>query len=216
MATKFVTVSIEIMHDKNLSPNQKFILAEIEQLSQLNKGCYASNQHFSDLIGINKSGVSKAIGKLEELGYISTEIKLGSRNRERIITLLGSSSGNRGSSSGNLGSSSGQEAKGNKTINIQEYIKSNKKINPEALQKWVDYKGSSYTKQGITLSANKLSIHTYKIQMDMVENSIMNGYKGLFEPSSPAYTSNKEPEVGSIAWRMKQKDNEIEGEVCDD
>ena len=41
MATKFITVSIEIMHDKNLTPNQKFILAEIEQLTQLDRSCFA-------------------------------------------------------------------------------------------------------------------------------------------------------------------------------
>ena len=65
MATKFITISIEIMHDKNLSPNQKFILAEIEQLSSLKAGCYATNRHFSELTGISKSGVSKAINDLE-------------------------------------------------------------------------------------------------------------------------------------------------------
>ena len=55
MATKFITVSIEIMHDNNLTPNQKFILAEIQQLSSLEKGCIASNRHFSELIGITTS-----------------------------------------------------------------------------------------------------------------------------------------------------------------
>lgn len=87
MATKFITVSIEIMHDKNLNQSQKFILAEIEQLSQLDDGCFASNQHFSDLIGITKENVSRNINELEKLGYIDIEIKKGSRNHTRIITL---------------------------------------------------------------------------------------------------------------------------------
>ncbi len=75
MATKFITVSIEIMHDKNLNQSQKFILAEIEQLSQLDKGCFASNGHFSDLIGITKENVSRNINELEKMGYIAIEIK---------------------------------------------------------------------------------------------------------------------------------------------
>lgn len=87
MATKFITVSIDIMHDKNLNQSQKFILAEIEQLSQLDNGCYASNAHFSDLIGITKENVSRNISELESMGYISIEIKKGSRNHTRIITL---------------------------------------------------------------------------------------------------------------------------------
>lgn len=88
MATKFITVSIDIMHDKNLNQSQKFILAEIEQLSQLDNGCFASNKHFSDLVGITKENVSRNIKELENMGYVKTEIKNGSRNHTRIITLI--------------------------------------------------------------------------------------------------------------------------------
>jgi DNA-binding MarR family transcriptional regulator len=87
MATKFITVSIEVMHDSNLNQSQKFIYAEIEQLSQLDKGCVASNQHFSELIGITKENVSRNINDLEKKGYINIEIVNGTRNHTRIITL---------------------------------------------------------------------------------------------------------------------------------
>ncbi len=60
-----------------------------------------------------------------------------------------------------------------------------KKINVEALKMWFEYKGKSYTKQGKTLSINKLRKYTLDTQMAMVENSIMNGYKGLFELKQP-------------------------------
>lgn len=87
MATKFITISIEIMHDKNLTANQKFILAEIEQLSELEKGCVASNVHFSSLTGIAKESVSRCISDLEKKGYISTEIVAGTRNHIRVIRI---------------------------------------------------------------------------------------------------------------------------------
>lgn len=87
MATKFITVSIEIMHDQNLNQSQKFILAEVEQLSQLDKGCIASNTHFSDLIGITKENVSRNINDLRVKGYINIEIVAGTRNHTRIITI---------------------------------------------------------------------------------------------------------------------------------
>lgn len=87
MATKFITVSIDIMHDKNLSPNQKFILAEIEQLSSLEKGCIASNRHFSELIGISVAGVSNAINDLVKKGYIHVDNSQTKRNHGRIITI---------------------------------------------------------------------------------------------------------------------------------
>ena len=59
MALEFITVSIKIMHDKKLNSNQKFILAEIQQLSQMEQGCFASNGHFSELIGITKECASR-------------------------------------------------------------------------------------------------------------------------------------------------------------
>lgn len=85
MATKFITVSIEIMHDKNLTTTEKFILAEIQQLEQLDKGCIASNQHFADLIGIERPNASRVITSLKNKGYITAEVVKGSRNMERII-----------------------------------------------------------------------------------------------------------------------------------
>ncbi len=87
MATKFITVSIEIMHDKNLTANQKFIYAEIEQLSQLDNGCIASNKHFSELTGIARESVSRCLNDLEKKGYITTTIVNGSRNHVRNITI---------------------------------------------------------------------------------------------------------------------------------
>ena len=51
---------------------------------------------------------------------------------------------------------------------------------------WVEYKGKSYKQQGRTLSINKLIKYPKDIQLQMVENSIMNSYKGLFEVKSNA------------------------------
>ena len=87
MSVKFITVSIEIMHDKELNNSQKFILAEIEQLSSLEKGCFANNKHFADLIGITRENVSRNINELVKKGYITTEIEAGSRNHTRTISL---------------------------------------------------------------------------------------------------------------------------------
>ncbi len=87
MATKFITIRVEILHDKNLTMSQKIILAEIEQLATLDAGCYASNKHFAEMIGSTKSSVSRTISELEKKGYIDIEIVNGSRNHERIITI---------------------------------------------------------------------------------------------------------------------------------
>lgn len=56
-----------------------------------------------------------------------------------------------------------------------------KNLNIEAFKMWCNYKGKSYSNQGKKLSINKLINYPKDMQMQMVENSIMNNYKGLFE-----------------------------------
>lgn len=115
MATKFITISVDIMRDENLNQSQKFLLAEIEQLTTLDKGCIASNKHFSDLIGITKENVSRNINELQKKGYIDIEIVDGSRNHTRIITLTKIVSPHYQNSKPPLLKQ--QETKENKTIN---------------------------------------------------------------------------------------------------
>lgn len=198
MASKFITVSTEIMHDKNLTPNQKFILAEIEQLSQLDRGCIASNQHFSDLIGIARESASRSINDLEKKGYINIEIVPGTRNHVRSISL------------NNLLNPPKQNVKPpltkcletkenkqvNKTINtkkinkkestnedmVREYYESNNSLNLDAALEWIQFKGNSYKAVGIKKVCSFLCKYDFTTQSEIVDSSIMNNYKGLFEP----------------------------------
>ena len=82
-------------------------------------------------------------------------------------------------------------------------------MNLEAFKRWCKHKGASYKQQGKTLSANKMSKYSYEQQDEMVDTSIMNDWKGLFEPDKKS-SKTKEPEVGSIAWRMKQEQEVID------
>ncbi len=119
MAARFITVSVDILQDKELNQSQKFILAEIEQLTQLELGCIATNDHFAKLIGISKENVSKNLNSLKSKGYIDVEIIKGSRNHQRHITLIKLITPPYQSSNPPL--SNRQETKGN--------IQSNKTIN---------------------------------------------------------------------------------------
>ena len=55
-------------------------------------------------------------------------------------------------------------------------------LNIKAFNLWIDYKGKSYSKRAQTLSINKLIKQDQHIQFQMVEESVMNSWKGLFEP----------------------------------
>jgi len=213
MATRFITVSIDIMHDKNLTASQKFILAEIEQLSQLDKGCYAHNQHFADLVCLAKESVSRSIKDLEIKGYISVKITNGSRNHERLLTLNKMLSPPKQNIKPPLTKS--QETKENKTTNRTINIHAG--LNFEAFNMWCTHKGSKYSKQGKTLSRNKLLEFDKQTQMEMVENSIMNNYAGLFVVTKKIAYQGKEPQVNSLEWKrqqsLKQQEETIDAEL---
>lgn len=85
--TKGFWLSIELLHDKNTTMQEKLLLIEINQLSMLDKGCIASNNHFAETFKVKKESISRSLSSLEQKGYISTEIKAGSRNHDRTITI---------------------------------------------------------------------------------------------------------------------------------
>jgi len=213
---KGIFITWSFWRDKRTTLSEKAILIEINNLSMLELGCVASNTHFAELMGIKKEAVSRLISSLEKKGFIDTKIENGSRNFGRSITLNKLLFDPKQIVISPL--TNCLETKGNKTsnksINIQEWVKSNPNINPEALKKWVDYKGSNYTKQGVTLSVNKLKGYSQEVQMEMVETSIMNNYKGLFAPKQNTYKS-KEPEVGSIGWQMQQQQQNTDAVDCE-
>ena len=54
----------------DLSPREKFLLIEIYSLTQKNKGCFASNKHFANFIGLKENSIQKMLLKFEQLGLI--------------------------------------------------------------------------------------------------------------------------------------------------
>ena len=206
MATKGIWVSTEILHDNNLSSNEKFILAEIEQLSSLDDGCYAHNKHFAELVGTTTRTVTRVITSLEEKGYIKIETKPGSRNHVRELSTLDKMS-NPPRQNVQTPPTKCLETKGNKQTNKQinkqeEFFPD---LNEEAFSMWCEHKGSKYTKQAKTISRNKLMKHDKATQLEMVEASIMNGWKGLFEPKGNAPKKKEEAEPGSIWWQYARE-----------
>lgn len=173
MATKFITVSIEIMHDKNLTQSQKFIIAEIEQLCSLEKGCFASNRHFSELIGISTMGVSKAINSLQEMGYITIDNAQTKRNFGRIITINSRKSAiNYRKSDINCGLESKENKTFNKTFNkdatlLSVFFEENKPNEYDmGIAKWFVYYRRRIKKPVSTTAPIKMAVKQINICMN--------------------------------------------------
>jgi biotin operon repressor len=228
MATRFITVSIEIMHDKNLTHSQKFILAEIEQLASLEKGCIATNEHFAELIGIAKESVSRSINDLKDKGYINIEIVNGSRNHTRIITINNLLTLNKTSrppkQNVKTPLTKDQETKENIQVNktknktikedgndfikqVHDKLQDYPNINQNAFYEWFKYK--KYKKmQGVTLTLNMLNKYDYATQQQMVDTSIMNEYAGLFPPKQKR--TNTERNVNTaMSWLDDQNEQRL-------
>lgn len=71
------------------SPNEKFVLLEIYSLSKKN-GCYATNKHFADFIGLKENTIQKMMLEFERAGYIKRIFEYKENSKEiknRIIIL---------------------------------------------------------------------------------------------------------------------------------
>jgi len=62
----WIPVEVEAL---SLSPTEKYIMAEIVSLDRVGE-CFASNEHFSKLIGIRPDSVSRIISKLKKQGLL--------------------------------------------------------------------------------------------------------------------------------------------------
>ena len=67
----------------SLKPNAKLLYGEITALSNKLGYCFASNNYFAELYGVSKNTVSRWIGDLKRLGFITLSIE---RNSNKEIT----------------------------------------------------------------------------------------------------------------------------------
>jgi len=115
MEDKFIVLNHSMIRRKDLTMQEKIIYLEILNLSSLDKGCIASNNHFEKSFGISKKSVSNTISSLVKKGFI--ESKLTDRNHTRLLSIK---SGQASIKSGQASIKSGESKENitsNKTIN---------------------------------------------------------------------------------------------------
>ena len=64
----------EVWLSKDLSTNEKILLAEIDSLGGSSDGCFASNQYFADFFDLSKDRISRLVSGLKNKGYITVEL----------------------------------------------------------------------------------------------------------------------------------------------
>lgn len=189
---KGIWIPKEIWLDDRLNALEKMILMEIDSLDTDEKGCYATNDYIAEFCQCTSKKVSLAVKKLIELEYIELVRFDG---RRRIIK-------NRLEKSSNLPRKKFQAdwKKSQSIYNDKRNIERNIEINNNnpiipssyfdneeldalfkdflSMRKKIKAVNSD---RAITLLINKLSKYDDKTKIKMIENSIENSWKGIYE-----------------------------------
>ena len=83
-AFKGVWICAAIFLNKNLTPAEKILLAEIDSLTTDEQGCYASNAHFAKHLGVTESRVNHVVARLTREGYI-IRVSYDGRISNRVV-----------------------------------------------------------------------------------------------------------------------------------
>lgn len=210
----FSNVPSRYLIAKDISSTQKLLIGLISGLSNIKGYCFASNEYFSDLLSVNKATISQAISDLEKKEYITRVIYRNEKKQveQRILMLRLDKF-----SDIPLPEKLNTLPKKNDippSKNLKDNIKDNNKINnninnkeitffslewEELWNDWIQYKKEEHndkfksknTEQVAVNHLVKLSNKDIDIAKEIVNYSIANKYKGLFELKTKPKTENK-------------------------
>lgn len=84
---KGVWIPAEYWLDENLTIMEVVLITEIDSLDGEN-GCFASNKHFADFLGVTSGRASQLITDLKEKGYIQATYTTNNNVAQRIIRVV--------------------------------------------------------------------------------------------------------------------------------
>lgn len=80
----YSVIPASVRYDKDLSPLAKLLYSEITALSNKEGYCWASNRYFAELYGKSEIWISLTIKKLEQKGYVKSEVNKIDGNERKI------------------------------------------------------------------------------------------------------------------------------------
>lgn len=207
----YAIIPADVRYDDRLKLGEKMMYGEITALSKKNGICYASNNYFAKLYNVSPQAISKWIKSLEMYKYITiTYEKEGKAITKRNISMVStcvdrvSTDIDRGINSSLEGYQ--QEIKENNINinntsinNIKENIKrknyfNDKEIN-DLFYEFLDLRmklKAKNTDRAITLLLNELNKYDDKTKIQMINNSIMNSWKSVYEIKNSYKKENKQ------------------------
>lgn len=189
----YAVIPAEVRYDKSLRANEKLLYGEITALAQKTGECWASNKYFADLYEVKPNAVATWIKHLKEKEYIIVdyEYEKGTKEIAKRILKIGGIQKDMTSYSKRYRGGIQKDEDNNTSINntsIKENIKrkeyfENTNLNDlfyEFLEQRKKQKAVN-SERAITLLLNKLNQFDDDTKKQMIEQSIENSWKGVFE-----------------------------------
>ena len=184
----YAIIPANVRYDKLLTPNAKLLYTEITSLCNMNGNCTASSEYFSKLYNVSRVSIQKWLKQLEENNYIIRQVthKKGSKEIDtRYITIVNYPSKEKLTDNNNTTYSN---TNNNPIIPFEDSWKDSLDsrvhfIFQEFLKDRKERKIKN-TERSVKLLINKLNKYDIETQIKMIEQSIENAYKGIFEVKS--------------------------------
>ena len=184
---KGIWIPVEVYLDERLNALDKIILMEIDSLDCTEEGCYASNEYLSKFCQCKETKVSLSIKKLVELGYLEV-VKFDGRKRflkSRLLKNKRQTFKKCKADFYNLKDINNNILKidNNKKEIIKEKYFENEKVNTIFLE-FLDLRKSikaKNTERAIKVLINKLNKYDDETKYKMIEKSIVNSWKDVYE-----------------------------------
>lgn len=206
---KGVWIPAFIWLDTGLSAIEKVLLAEVDSFTSRDQAYYKSNETIATELGCSVSSVKRAVTKLSEMGYVERVAFDGRRRalRSKIDPAVRSeSTGSRLKWSGQAGQNEPADRPKRTPSNTKKRTK--KEHIKELAMPWVDFEETWHTwrnykrdehnfkfksaqsEQAAIHNLQKISNDNAETARAIIEQSIVNGWKGLFALKGNGATRN--------------------------
>lgn len=186
----YAIIPAEVRYDTELKDKAKLLYGEITCLTQKDGKCYASNNYFAQLYGVTKTTISLLVKDLIDKGYIESEIIYREGSKEilnRYLKIIKDPylkkikypiKENLKDNNININNTSINNIK----ENIKEKYFENEKVNNIFLDFLQIRKKMKAVNSEIAINKliNILNEHDDSTKYKMIEQSIINSWKGIF------------------------------------
>ena len=206
----YTKINNDLLRNENLKANTKILLLVIMSYESKEGYSYPSHSRLIKETGLSKSTLIKCLKELEELGYIISEKSTGSNNKYFIDSSIKISSSKNDTSTKNNTSSSTKNDTGvvlnlvhkNKQENKQKNNNSDLEVIVEAytdnkelketiidfieMRKSIKKKLTERALKTILNKLDKIALNDFE-KIEILENSIVNCWQGVFEIKKEAH-----------------------------